>query len=262
MLDRSKSFDLVCVGHISHDLNEDGFITGGAVYYASRVACKKEKKVCVLSSLKPGDRSLEEFAEMNVEVRNQIGPHTTSFKNQYVNDQRTQFLTVVADKLKTKWVIENLPEAKAVFVCPIADEIEVEILESLNSALIACSIQGWLRARNMDNRVIPKTMDWNKLRYADIVFLSYEDIEGLDGVLTRLCDLGNIIVVTDAANGADVFTNGRKYHFPSVPVEVKDPTGAGDTFAAAFILEYLDSGDIEKAATRGHLEAALLISHE
>ncbi|MBT8189990.1 MAG: carbohydrate kinase family protein, partial [Bacteroidia bacterium] len=105
-------------------------------------------------------------------------------------------------------------------------------------------------------QVVPKNMSWNKLKYADVIFLSYEDIDGLDDALEELCLLGNIIVVTDGDKGADVFINGNKQHFPAVPSKLVDPTGAGDIFATAFIIRYLQHNDLSDAMIHAHLAAS------
>ncbi|NNK90697.1 MAG: hypothetical protein HKO89_08835 [Saprospiraceae bacterium] len=256
MLDRSKAYDIVCIGHICHDLIDEGFKTGGAVYFAALETIKSKKEVCVLTSIDPHDISLKEICNKGVVVMNQESKHTTCFINQYVDDKRVQFLPVLASSLRTEWILSHLPKSKAVFICPVADEIDVGILEKIESGFLACSIQGWLRKRNENGQVVPKSMGWNKLKYADVIFLSYEDIDGLDDALAELCLLDNIIVVTDGDKGADIFINGNKQHFPAVPSKLVDPTGAGDIFATAFIIRYLQHNDLSDAMIHAHLAAS------
>jgi sugar/nucleoside kinase (ribokinase family) len=58
-------------------------------------------------------------------------------------------------------------------------------------------------------------------------------------------------VLKRGARGCSVFAEDAKLDFAAVEAEAVDPTGAGDAFAAGFLL----GGSLEQAARRG-LEAA------
>jgi ribokinase len=47
-----------------------------------------------------------------------------------------------------------------------------------------------------------------------------------------------IAVVTLDAEGSMLYTDGQKHHIPIVPVQVVDPTGAGDAYRAGFLAAY------------------------
>jgi ribokinase len=47
-----------------------------------------------------------------------------------------------------------------------------------------------------------------------------------------------IVVVTMDADGSLLYTGGREHRIPVVPVEVVDPTGAGDAYRAGFLAAY------------------------
>lgn len=69
-----------------------------------------------------------------------------------------------------------------------------------------------------------------------------------------------LFVVTLGPGGSLALTENRRLRAEAVPVErVVDTTGAGDTFAAAFLAEYCVSGDVGKSLDRGAREAAVTI---
>lgn len=68
----------------------------------------------------------------------------------------------------------------------------------------------------------------------------------------------NIVVVKRDKNGCIVATreDGLK-NIPGIVVNCKDPTGAGDTFNAAFVVGYGSGMDVEQAASLGNLVAGI-----
>ena len=63
-------------------------------------------------------------------------------------------------------------------------------------------------------------------------------------------------VLKRGARGCSVFTSDSKLDFAAVQVDVVDPTGAGDSLAAGFLL----GGSLEEAARRGIEAAARCVS--
>jgi sugar/nucleoside kinase (ribokinase family) len=73
------------------------------------------------------------------------------------------------------------------------------------------------------------------------VVLSPEDLGGEESAIKEIADACPLLVVTDGAHGARVYTDGRMRLIPAPAVVEVDPTGAGDVFAAAFFAA-LDRG--------------------
>lgn len=67
------------------------------------------------------------------------------------------------------------------------------------------------------------------------------------------------IIVTLGENGAKI---GSTYIKPKTRVEVKDVSGAGDTFLAALVVEYAKSGDIIKSIEYANECAAIAVSNK
>jgi sugar/nucleoside kinase (ribokinase family) len=71
-----------------------------------------------------------------------------------------------------------------------------------------------------------------------------------------------LAAVTMGAEGAMAITNGEIISVPANPVpEVIDATGAGDLFAAGFLLGLSRERDLHAALTAGCLAASEVISH-
>ena len=64
--------------------------------------------------------------------------------------------------------------------------------------------------------------------------------------------LVKIIIITRGSRGVEIRTPELSKALDVVKVPVKDTVGAGDAFSAAFIMEYLSSGDVVKAAEKGN----------
>jgi sugar/nucleoside kinase (ribokinase family) len=54
---------------------------------------------------------------------------------------------------------------------------------------------------------------------------------------------GNIAVVTLAEAGSIIYDGQRIYPIPPYTTQAIDPTGAGDTYAAGFMVKYLETPD-------------------
>jgi sugar/nucleoside kinase (ribokinase family) len=77
--------------------------------------------------------------------------------------------------------------------------------------------------------------------------------DDLETALSRLAEKVEIVVVKRGANGAIAVQGGRRFSAPAVPVEVIDSVGAGDSFDAGFLHEFLRGADITKCLSYGNL---------
>jgi sugar/nucleoside kinase (ribokinase family) len=79
----------------------------------------------------------------------------------------------------------------------------------------------------------------------------------LETTLSRLAEKVQTVVVKMGANGAVAMRGGRRFSVPAVPVAVVDPVGAGDSFDAGFLHQFLNGADITRCLTWGNLCGAL-----
>lgn len=104
---------------------------------------------------------------------------------------------------------------------------------------------------------------WELLRMVD-VFLPNERearrISGCDDVETameRLAGVVPVVAVKLGANGAMAQRGKERVLLPTVPVTVVDPVGAGDSFDAGFLSQYLRGADLQTCVTYGNVSGAL-----
>jgi ribokinase len=109
----------------------------------------------------------------------------------------------------------------------------------------------------------------SQLRF-DVIFPNLEEGRLLSGlsdeadyteVATRLLDISPLVVLTLGEEGCVVASGGQTLEVPAASLDAaQDATGAGDAFAASFIVEYLRSKDAHIAATTANQLAAQVVS--
>jgi sugar/nucleoside kinase (ribokinase family) len=82
-----------------------------------------------------------------------------------------------------------------------------------------------------------------------------------DRPFAALTSRAALVVVKQGASGASAHTADAAWHAGGVPITVVDTTGAGDAFDAAFLVEWLQSRDVEVALQAGNRLGAHVASH-
>lgn len=252
--------DYVVVGHVTRDLDaQGGWRAGGTATYAALTAARLGVRVGVLTAAVPGTIGLE--GQDGIEVSLCSSPESTTFENFYLDGHREQYVRAVATPL----VPEQLPAAwrlaPVVHLGPIAQEVDIRFLEAFEEALVGVTPQGWLRAWDADGRVraVRFTHEEQLLQRADAIILSLEDLGGDRGWLERLASAATLLVETRGREGAVIFQRGLATHVPAFWAQEVDPTGAGDVFAAAFLLRYRECRDPVDAARFANCVASFVV---
>ncbi|MGV9768282.1 sugar kinase [Microbacterium sp. NPDC003461] len=102
-------------------------------------------------------------------------------------------------------------------------------------------------------------------RRADIAFVGLDEAEGLWGTrdaddVRALLDTPATLVVKDGAVGATAYARGARIFEAAPRVDVVEPVGAGDAFAAGFLSGVLDDAPVGESLRRGHECAAIALS--
>ena len=252
--------DYVVVGHVTRDLDaQGGWRAGGTATYAALTAARLGVRVGVLTAAVPGTIGLE--GQDGIEVSLCSSPESTTFENFYLDGHREQYVRAVATPL----VPEQLPaawrQAPVVHLGPIAQEVDIRFLEAFDEALVGVTPQGWLRAWDADGRVRAVRFGHEEqlLQRADAIILSLEDLGGDRGWLERLASAATLLVETRGREGAVIFQRGLATHVPAFWAQEVDPTGAGDVFAAAFLLRYRECRDPVDAARFANCVASFVV---
>ena len=252
--------DFLVIGHVTKDLQEDGYTIGGTVTFASLTARNLGQRTAVVTRASP-DLELNPIYQ-GIEVLCLPSPVTSTFQNLYsANGTRTQYLRAVADPIAAEDIPPAWREAKIVLLGPLTNELKESIARIFPHSLIGVTPQGWMRRWDGDGRVFPK--HWEDaaevLDYARVVVFSEDDVQRDEDVIQTYARQAEILVVTMGARGARVYHRGEVRHFPAFETVEVDPTGAGDVFAAAYLIELARSGDPYAAAHFANCVASFVV---
>ena len=258
------------IGHLVQDLTSESdppaWRLGGAAAFASITARNLGLRAAVLTSTSP-DLPLGELLP-GIETEIVSSRYTTQMRNLYGEGPRRQFVPQRAAPLTTDNVPPEWRNIPIVLLGPVIGEVEESMASRLSASMLGVGAQGWLRRVGRENRVRPvMPADFHvhgMLRHARALFLSDEDIPPGEAppALTYWSDLVQIVAFTRGYNGADICVRGHWRHIDAFPADLVDPTGAGDVFAAAFLIRLWESGDVWKAARFATCTASFSVEGE
>ncbi len=248
----------VSIGHLTRDVVSDGYTLGGTAAYAAITARRLGATVTVVTRAHPADTrhpSLE-----GITVVNLPGALTTTFHNIYENGRRRQQVRAVAAPIFAHDVPPALQEAEAVLLGPVAQEVDPAIAPSLHG-LVGVVPQGWLREWDEYGRVygIPWYSAGRVLPHTDVLVVSTQDLAADPDFARRVRTSAPIVVVTLAAQGCALYVEGKEQLVPPRPAQEVDPTGAGDVFAAAFLVRLHETRDPVQAAYFANITASFSV---
>ncbi len=271
-LQLSKTPDYLLIGHITADLQPDGSVVlGGTALYSALTASRLGARVAILTRGVYGREvagmkipSLDILASENIQIVVQDAEVPTTFINEYQADRRVQTMPHWAGEIDLRGLPPHWRNAKVVHLGPIADELDPRQCTGLTSQFLGVTPQGWMRdwPRQTGGRVkhIPLRLPGELLGLIDCAIVSIEEIAYARDVIQRVGDR-RLGVVTQGADGARIIAGGQKFELPGFKVPVRDLTGAGDVFAAAFFLKASDrTVSAEKAGTFANAVAGLSLS--
>jgi sugar/nucleoside kinase (ribokinase family) len=257
--------DFLVVGHVVQDLLPDGsWRLGGAASYAALLARNLGLKTAVLTAC-AADLPL---AELLPEIEQRVVPsrRTTRFRNVYEGGRRTQWAPSRAAPLTVESLPDEWRESGIVFLAPVAGEVDARLAAAFSQArLVGAGAQGWLRRIAVDDRVEALPADaWDAaavLENVQALFVSDEDVsvEEAPRALAEWAAQMDVLAFTRGYGGADVCYRGDWRRVGAAKANPVDLTGAGDTFAAGFLVRYAECGDPWEATRFGAAAAALVI---
>jgi hypothetical protein len=187
---------------------------------------------------------------------------TTVFENIYLDGERKQILHQRAGILHCDHVPSQWKKSPLAHLGPLDQEIDEGVFHCFDDqVLIGVTPQGFLRRWDDQGRV--SFVDWEPpesvLRRINVLVLSEQDVPDPAGLVRAWGQFIDIIVVTRAEQGATVHHAGELCDYPARPAEQVDPTGAGDVFAAAFMIRLLETEDPCQAAQFANAVASFSI---
>lgn len=243
------------VGNLSLDLVDGGPPRpGGPPFHAARALGLLGVPALVRAKCALSDRSrlLSALASTGVAAEWLPGAATATYAFSYDGDVRTMEVRELGDPWSPADVA-GLPEWVHVGAL-YRGEFPAATLAALKDAgkQIAFDGQGLVRPERTGPLELEPERDTSFLRHVSVLKLAEEEARALVGSLEEpaLSALGvPEVLVTFGARGCSVVSRRRLVHVPADPLDV-DPTGAGDAFAAAYVVARSRRHGPAVAATR------------
>lgn len=251
--------DFLVIGFVVQDVVPDGFTVGGTATYSSITARNLGRKPGIVTRLAP-DFIIPEVLH-GVEVHRVPSAHTTTFHNIYHAGHREQFIRALADAIQPEDIPAVWDATPIVHLGPLARELDARFAKLFPKAHVGVTPQGWLRQWDETGRVRLRLWDEapDILPHVDVLVLSEEDLNGDAALMDEYIRLTHIAIMTQGPRGCMVYVDGKGTQVPGFPVQEIDPTGAGDVFAAAFLIRLEETHDPIQAARFANATASFCV---
>ena len=240
----------LAIGHITRDLLPDGSSTaGGTALYTAITAERLGVQAAILTSAAHFPEQLPPSIAFVSAPTNR----TATFENRYTAEGRQQWLHDEAPPIRINDIPGSWLEAPLVHLGPVLHECTLEYLAAFPRARVIATPQGWMR-RWQHPLPAPITYHpWQPdpalLARLNALVLSIEDVRGDEAIVQEYARHCPLVALTRSAKGATLYINGQPHAIPPRPSVERDPTGAGDVFAAAFLIRLHETDDPIAAAT-------------
>ena len=249
------------IGHVTKDIVEINSRTekkiGGTAFYSGITLANLGIKTKIFTKLAAKDKKLlATLKHRNISLFPYFCKFTTCFRNVYLGNDRKQFVESIAEPFTIRDV-RSIGNCKFVHLGSLTKEdIPLALMKYLHSLglTISLDVQGYLR-KIRNKKVI--LIDWKDkekfLKYVDIVKTDKKEAEILTGrkgglAAKALAAMGpDEVVITDGMHGSSIYSGGRYFRIPAFrPSVIKDVTGCGDTYIAAYLAKRLESSNLKE----------------
>jgi 1D-myo-inositol 3-kinase len=254
--------EFVAIGHVTLDHFGEAVRPGGSALYAAVTAQRLGLSAAILTSHAP-DFPLDDVPTQ-IEVVGVEAPSTTAFEHRTAAGGRVLRALGAAQRLTSADLPPDWRGAPLVLLAPVLQEVDPPLAAAFRDAAIGAEVQGWLRAMNGEGLVRPTRWPAPNavLDRVQAIFVSAHDVRGQESQVTEWVQRVPLAVVTTGAAGALLYVNGDRFEVRPRRTREVDSTGAGDVFAAAFLVHYDRHGDPWEAAEAATCAASLSVEGE
>lgn len=267
-----QPIDILLIGHITRDLisadQQGPYRLGGTVSFAAVTALRLGRRPTILTRA-ASDLDLSELPQ-EIDLRILPSPTTTTFANIYTPEGRIQYCYTPALPITAADVPIDLHQPKAVLLGPLVNEITDDVAALFQKPSLTAAVpQGWMRQWDAEGRVSSKpwTTATTIAPHLDVLVLSLEDIDFDLQRLEQFFPVISTVVLTEYRDGSTLYQrlddgSITETKIPPRPAKEVDPTGAGDTFATAFLVRLQETGDPIQAARFANITASYGVEKE
>ena len=252
--------DFLVIGHVARDVGPGGpegdeYALGGTVTYAATTALRLGLRTAVLTSAATDIDLARAFPDAALRVSPATA--TTTFRNEYGNGRR-QRLYSAAGPITEADIPDEWRRTPMVLLGPLVGELATDLGASFPDSIVVASMQGWLRHAGPDRTVTQRAWEGDgPLPNVAAAIVSDEDADPIE--IEKLKSAAPTLIVTEGARGALLYSGPECRRVPAFAAAEVDPTGAGDVFAAAFLVRLTQTSDPVAAATFASCTASLSV---
>lgn len=231
------------VGNLALDVVADGRPRpGGGPYHCARALRTLGAPAVLATKCAERDRAtlVPPLVALGVPVEWRAADSTAVFSFAYDGDRRRMVVDAVGPTWTPEdaagWVAEALRAAAWVHVAGLSrSEFPAETLAVLaRGRRLSLDGQALVRVPAPGPLALDADFDPAVLEHVSVLKLAEEELEALG---REPADLGVAeVLVTRGSRGSLVYAAGGVEEVPALPVPVRDPTGAGDAFVAAYLV--------------------------
>jgi len=256
-------YDLIAIGNPVYDeiitpyIRTEGRVLSGGSTNACLVAKKLGVEHVALIGCIGKDYESQfkvHMAKYGVELPQiKISENTGGFRLNYdIHGDRELSIIGVAGNISTEDIPHKCLDAKFILIAPILQEVDLELIQFLSknsTATLFLDPQGLIREIGDNDRIVKTCNRRLAAEFTSLVdVVKPNEIESV--VLTHLEDpymaakqlveWGTKISIVTLAERGSIISDGKSFiKIPAYQTIARDPTGAGDTYAGAFIAEQL-----------------------
>lgn len=252
----SMTQQVFIAGHVTQDVSATGVRLGGPALYGAATYLALGASVTLSTSHAESRSPLARVTNLRLREDNDRSIETTTLQHTGDGGARvSRRLGARANPLRAPKVLRPF---QLVHLAPAIGEISLHATGSWQKwlavqrahyrpPLVVLGLQGWLptvEGSGMDgdgdrDGELLRRFDLDDVLDAlprvDVIFCSDGDLSlTRPGTLARLRRRSSLVVRTHGADGCTVYERSAEQRFPAQRTTAVDPTGAGDTFAAAF----------------------------
>ena len=254
---------LLAVGSVAFDSirtphgQVDDIVGGSATYFSVAASCFTPVRIVAVIGEDFGKEQLRVFAGRAIDTAGleQVAGKTFRWRGQYAGDmneaQTLETQLNVFERFAPK-IPAGYLDSEFVFLGNIDPVLQLHVREQLPKArLVACdSMNFWIKGRLPELKRTLARVDALIINEGEARLLSGQ--QNLKRAVTEIQKLGpRIVVIKRGEYGVVLFTDSGIFAAPGYPLEeVRDPTGAGDTFAGGFMGYLAQQGNLSEANLR------------
>jgi len=254
---------LLVVGSVAFDSirtphgQVENVVGGSATYFAVTASFFTPVRIVAVVGEDFGEEQLRVFASRPIDTTGleRVAGKTFRWRGQYLDDmneaQTLETQLNVFERFAPKIPASYL-DSEFVFLGNIDPVLQRHVREQLPQArLVACdSMNFWIKGRLPELKRTLARVDALVINEGEARMLS--GMQNLKQAVAEIQKIGaRIVVVKRGAYGVMLFADGNIFSAPGYPLEeVRDPTGAGDTFAGGFMGYLAQRGELSEANLR------------